>query len=245
MNTRKLSWRFGAMLCGAVMLTACEGENLFDNSSNPFIEPDVAIVAPDVALAGDTVIVSVGATAALNVQKIVVSMRGTVSRDTTIVTAPTRSATGSVKVALPFVISSDQLIITAQSSDVSGRLSRLRQDTIQVVGPSGPITQPTVTGIIAPDTTRVGRVVDVRAQATATLPINQIQFRFRGAANQTITVTVPNQTNAVADAQIAIPDGTDNILTVTVVARDVNGQFSLLTPQAEKTITVFPKLTSP
>lgn len=244
MNSRKLSARLGAVLCGAALLAACEGENLFDNESNPFIEPRISIVAPDVAEAGDTIIVSFGASAALNVQKIVVSMRGTVSKDTTLVTAATRSATGSVKVALPFVISNDQLIVTAQSGDVSGRLSRLEQDTIHVVGPSGPVTQPTITGIIAPDTTRVGRTVDVRAQAQATLPINQIQFRFRGAANQTITVTVPNLTNAVADAQVAIPDGaTDNILNVTVVARDVSGQFSLLTPQSEKSITVFPKIT--
>jgi hypothetical protein len=188
--------------------------------------------------------VSFGATAALNVQKILVSMRGTVSKDTTIATAPTRSAAGSVKVALPFVISSNELIITAQSGDMSGRLSRVEQDTVQVVGPSGPVTQPTITGIIAPDTTRAGRTVDVRAQAQGMLPINQLQFRFRGAANQTLTVPVNNLTSAVADAQIAIPDGaTDNVLLITVVARDVNGQFSQLTPASEKSVIVYPKNT--
>jgi len=242
MNSSKLSWRLGALLCGALVLGACEGENLFDSESNPNIEPQVAITAPDVVSAGDTVTVGVSASAALNVQKIVVSVRGTVSKDTVISTSLARSASANVKLALPYVISSNEMIVTAQAADVNGHVSRLRMDTVQVVGPSGPITQPAITGIIAPDTTRVGRTIDVRAQAQATLPINQIQFRFRGAANQTVTVAVPNLTNAIADAQIAIPDGaTDNTLTVTVIARDVNGQFSLLTPQSEKSIQVFPK----
>ena len=246
MNSRKLSWRLGAMLCGALMLGACEGENLFDNQSNPFIEPDVAVFAPDVVLAGDTVIVSVSATAALNVQKIFVSMRGAFSKDTTIQTAALRSVSGSVKFGLPFIVPDNEIVIAAQSADVSGRLSRVRSDTIQVVGPTGPVNGPTITGLIAPDTTRAGRTVDVRVQAQGSLPINQLTFRFRGAANQTITVPVNNLTNVVSDAQIAVPDGaTDNVLTVSVVARYVNGQFSQITPLSEKSITVFPKVTSP
>jgi hypothetical protein len=246
MNMRKLGCRFGAVLCGAVMLTACEGENLFDNSKNPFIEPQVEVLAPDVADGGDTILVNVSASAALNVQRMLVSMRGAVSKDTLIITGAVRTASANIKVFVPFVVTSNEIIINAQVADVSGRVSRLLSDTILVVAHTGPVNGPTILGINAPDTTRAGRVVDVRVQAQGSLPINQLQFRFRGAVNQTITVPISNQITAIADAQVTIPDALlDNTLTVSVVARDVNNQFSLLTGVAEKSIQVFPKITSP
>ena len=65
-------------------------------------------------------------------------------------------------------------------------------------------------------------------------------------AKRLITETDLYKFRWIADAQISIPEGvTDNVLIVSVVARDVNNQFSLLTGASEKTITVFPKVTSP
>jgi hypothetical protein len=246
MNSIKLSQRLGALICATALLTACEGENLFDNSENPFITPHVQVLAPDVVEAGDSIVVNVSASAALNVQRMVLSMRGAVSKDTVITTGGQVSASANVKAIVPYIVSSDMIIVTAQAADIAGRLSSVLTDTIFVVGISGPTNGPVITGIIAPDTTRAGRIVDVRAQAEGALPINQLQFRFRGAANQTITVPVNNLNSVIADAQISIPEGvTDNVLIVSVVARDVNNQFSLLTGASEKTITVFPKVTSP
>ena len=66
MNSMKLSQRLGALLCGAALLTACDGENLFDNSENPFITPQVQVLAPDVVEAGDSLTVNILASAALN-----------------------------------------------------------------------------------------------------------------------------------------------------------------------------------
>jgi hypothetical protein len=130
MSSMKL--RLGAILCGALVLGACDGENLFDSSSNPFIEPTVEVFAPDFALPGDTVIVSLTATAALNLQRISVVMRGAVNKDTLLTTGSTRSTVASVKLAVPTVPPASMVLITAQASDASGRLSRLAVDTVQV-----------------------------------------------------------------------------------------------------------------
>ena len=132
MNSSKLNWRFGAVLCAALMLGACEGENLFDNSSNPFIEPKVELFAPDFAFAGDTVVVSLTATAALNVQRIAVVMRGAVNKDTLINTGAVRTASGAVKLGIPALPPSNMVLISAQAADASGRLSRAATDTVQI-----------------------------------------------------------------------------------------------------------------
>jgi hypothetical protein len=132
MKTRKLSFRIGALFCGALVLGACEGENLFDNQSNPFVEPRVEVFAPDFAMAGDTVIVSLTATAALNVQRIAVVLRGAVNKDTLISTGQVRTASAAVKIGVPSLPPSNIVLIAAQAADQSGRLSRQVADTIQV-----------------------------------------------------------------------------------------------------------------
>ncbi len=132
MNSKNLSWRLGILLGGVVLLAACEGENLFDNQANPFIEPQVELFAPDFAFAGDTIIVNTTATAALNVQRIVVIMRGAVNKDTLINAGNTRTASGALKVGVPAVPASNVILISAQAADASGRLSRQIADTVQI-----------------------------------------------------------------------------------------------------------------
>lgn len=131
MNTRTTSrWAMATALCGVVLLAACEGENLFDMQANPNLTPRLEVFAPDFVYAGDTVSVSLTATAALNVQRIAVEIRGAVTKDTVITTAAAPSVNAIVKVPTPVVLPANMLLINAQVTDVSGRLSRAVADTV-------------------------------------------------------------------------------------------------------------------
>lgn len=133
MNTKRTSrWGIAAALCGVVLFAACEGENLFDLEKNPNVQPTVQVFAPDFAMAGDTVIVSVNATAALNLQSIAVIMRGAVNKDTLINTPVARAASAAVKIGVPAFPTSNAVLISAQATDASGRLSRQVADTVLV-----------------------------------------------------------------------------------------------------------------
>ena len=131
MNTRTTSrWVMAAALCGVVLSAACEGENLFDMQANPNLTPRVEVFAPDFVYAGDTVSVSLSATAALNVQRISVEIRGAVTKDTVITTAAAPCVNAIVMVATPLVLQANMMLINAQVTDVSGRLSRAVADTV-------------------------------------------------------------------------------------------------------------------
>ena len=81
MNLSYKPWRWGsvALIGGFMLLAACDGENLFDSDQNPFLEPRVSVSGPNGAFAGDTIGISVTASAAVNVQRIDISIRGAVS----------------------------------------------------------------------------------------------------------------------------------------------------------------------
>lgn len=133
MNMKRTArWSALAAVCGVVLLAACGGDNLFDAEQNPYIEPRVDVFAPDFVFAGDTVIVNVTASAALNLQSIAVIMRGAVNKDTLITTGPIRASSSSVKVGVPTLPSNNTMLISAQAVDASGRLSRTAADTVQV-----------------------------------------------------------------------------------------------------------------
>ena len=133
MNMKRTArWSALAALCGVVLLAACGGDNLFDAEQNPYIEPQVDVFAPDFVFAGDTVIVNVTASAALNLQSIAVIMRGAVNKDTLITTGSLRAISSSVKIGVPLVPTSNAVLISAQAADATGRLSRPAADTVQV-----------------------------------------------------------------------------------------------------------------
>jgi hypothetical protein len=120
-------WRWGAVaLVSAVMLTACDGENLFDSEQNPFLEPRVSVSGPSGAFAGDTIGISVSASAATNVSRIDVAIRGAVNKDTSITPAPAQNVSAIVKVALPEFLADTLVYISAQAADAQGRVSKLR-----------------------------------------------------------------------------------------------------------------------
>ena len=134
MNTKgKSRWAMAAALSGMVLVAACEGSNLFDTQAAQNTEPRVQVFAPASVFAGDTVTVNLSATAPLNIQRIEVSMRGAVTKDTLILTAAVPSMNAVLKVGTPAVLPTDMVLISAQVADLSGRLSRTAADTVMVL----------------------------------------------------------------------------------------------------------------
>ena len=134
MNTKRTSrWALAAALCGAAGLAACGGDNLFDMQANPNVQPTVSVFSPAFVSAGDTFTVNVQATAALNLQSIAVQVRGAVTKDTLIVSAPARTATASLRLTVPAVPTSTSVLINAQAVDVHGQASPQAADTVLVI----------------------------------------------------------------------------------------------------------------
>jgi hypothetical protein len=134
MKTKKISrWGIAAALCGVALVAACEGENLFDADSNPFIEPRVSLFAPVFAEPGDSVTVSLQASAALNLQSIAFVARGAVTKDTLIITPAARAATGSVKLGIPASPATSTVVVSAVAIDARGQASTAATDTVLIV----------------------------------------------------------------------------------------------------------------
>jgi hypothetical protein len=213
-------WRWGALaLVSAVMLAGCEGENLFDSDQNPFLEPRVSVSAPSGAFAGDTIAISVSAFAATNVSRIDVSVRGAASKDTTISTPATQNASAVVKIALPEFLTDTLIYVAAQAADAQGRVSKVRADTMVVVGP------PAFVNLAGDDSASAGSTYTLRVRAFGSRPITQLQFTVRGAATKdTLMNIVPPQNDVTRDLVVNIPaTPNDTVLRVSMVARDASG----------------------
>lgn len=225
MNLTRLStWRWGAgvLLAGIAVLSACDGENLFDTDNNPFITPQIQISAPDGAFAGDTIGIAVSATAAVELATIAVSIRGAITKDTTIITASERSVSALVKVALPEILTDTLIFISAIATDRNGNVSRVRADTVSVLGP------PAIVSVTGADSLSPGQTATLRIRAFGTRRITQMDITMRGAVNRDTTIfIVPAVNDASVNLPITIPAApTDTSVRVTIVARDVTGLSS-------------------
>lgn len=219
MNSIK-PWRWGAVaLVSAVMLTACDGENLFDSDQNPFLEPRVSVSGPDGAFAGDTVAISLSATAASNVTRIDVSIRGAANKDTSITTTAAPSVSAVVKVALPAILTDTLLFVTAQASDAQGRVSKVRADTLVVIGP------PSIVSVTGADSLTAGTTATVRVRAFGSRRITQIDVSARGALTKdTVIVVSPASNDVTRDITFTIPSApADTVLRLGISARDISG----------------------
>ena len=221
MNWKK-PWRWGsfALIAGITLLAACDGENLFDSDQNPFLEPRVSVSAPSGAFAGDTIGIAVSASAAVNIQRIDVSIRGAVSMDTSVTPTPAApSVSALVKVGLPEFLTDTLIFVQAQAVDAQGRVSKVRADTLTVVGP------PSFVGLSGEDSAQAGTNYTLRVRAFGSRPITQIQYAVRGAANIDNTINVNPPVNDVTrDIVIPVPaTPADTVLRIQMVARDITG----------------------
>jgi hypothetical protein len=224
MNLNRMSrWRLGAgaLLTGIVLLVACDGSNLFDNEQNPFITPRLTLSVPDGAFAGDTIGIAVSATAANDISSIDISVRGAVSRDTTL-TVTGRSVSATFKVALPEILTDTLLFVTAVARDINGNVSRTRTDTVSVLGP------PSIISVNGPDSLSLGATQTITVRAFGARRIAQFDVTVRGALNEDRTISVVPPLNDVTQAiSFQIPAAVpDTALRISIVAKDITGLSS-------------------
>jgi hypothetical protein len=203
------------------LLVACDGSNLFDNEQNPFITPRLTLSVPDGAFAGDTIGIAVSATAANDISSIDISVRGAVSRDTTL-TVSGRSVSANFKVALPEILTDTLLFVTAVARDVSGNVSRTRTDTVSVLGP------PSIISVNGPDSLSLGATQTITVRAFGARRIAQFDLTIRGALVEDRTISVVPPLNDVTQAiSFQIPAAVpDTSLRITIVAKDITGLSS-------------------
>ncbi len=222
MISRPWRWGAGAVIAGIALLVACDGENLFDPNQNPFLEPRVSVSAPDGAFAGDTMAISVSATAASDVATIAVSVRGAATKDTTIEVVAARSVSAIVKVALPTILTDTLIYVAAVATDVNGNVSKVKADTVSVLGP------PAVISVTGPDSLQLGSTATISIRAFGSRRIAQFDLALRGAISRDTTiVVVPPANDVTQSVSISIPATVaDTALRVGIVVKDVTGLSS-------------------
>lgn len=225
MNLRSLNhWRWGAgtLIGGIVLLVACDGSNLFDSEQNPFLTPQINLSAPSSAFAGDTMVVSVSAASAVNISSIQVSVRGAAQKDTTITVAPARSVSASVRIGLPTILTDTLIFVAAQATDQNGNVSKVRADTVSVLGP------PAIVSVNGPDSLALGATQSISVRAFGSRRISQISFALRGAVTQDTTIfIVPPRNDVTQVLAINVPAvPADTSIRLSVSARDVSGLSS-------------------
>lgn len=216
-------WRLGAgaLLMGIAMLVACDGSNLFDNETNPFVTPRLTLSVPDGAFAGDTIGIAVSATAANNITSIDISVRGAVTRDTTL-TVSGRAVSATFKVGVPQILTDTLLFVSAVAKDINGNVSRARTDTVSVLGP------PSIISVTGPDSLSPGATQTVTVRAFGSRRIAQFDITVRGAVTEDRTISVNPPLNDVTQAiSFQIPAAVpDTALRIGIVAKDITGLSS-------------------
>ncbi len=201
------------------------------------IEPPSAILsAPAQASPGGALNLDVRATAMRLVTSIKIELRGAVNRDTTVkVDPPQADVTKSISLQLPGNISDSTLTVRAFAVDKSGAISGVTTTSNALV--RIPLGAPVILSLTSLDSTRGGRVFDVRIMAQGTRPLTRIDVKFRGAVDQDMVFQVnPSRTDVTQDASISIPlDTRDTTLTFTATATDMSGAVS---PLMSRTIFV-------
>lgn len=233
---KRWHWGAGAFVSALMVFVACDGQNLFDNDTNPFIDPRItALSVPDGGSAGDTIGIAISATAPSDLASIHVVLRGAVQKDTTI-TVTGRAASAVVKVGLPAILTDTLIFVSASATDKSGNVSKVRTDTARVRLSTG---APVIVSVTAPDTVRGGQRVDIRVVARGPRPITQITLRFRGAVDKDTIIQVARLTDVTVDGSITLPlVVSDTVLTVTAIATDVLPSLSAITAASVKRIRV-------
>jgi hypothetical protein len=210
-----------ALVVTSVAATACEGDNLFSGETPELLPRVLGVNAPETAIAGDTIGVRVDAYAARGVAQILVSLDGTVSRDTVVDVLPPRAqVTQTIKVPVPALLLGDTLLtVRASITDVLGNVSRSRETQVVAFGP------PVVQSLSAPQTVRAGDVINLETKLAAARRITRVDYQVRGAFSKDTSIVVgpPNKTvSQVLTLQVPTVVQ-DTVLRVSVSARDESG----------------------
>ena len=136
-----------ALLSGAI-LGACQGDNIWSNTSETMAPRIVGIALPSVAYAGDTLTVQVSAYGPRQIASVEVALAGATAIDTAVTVSPAVNVSQTFKIVLPVFLSDTALIVRATAHDKSGQISRMKADTLLADAP------PLVVAYAGPDSVR-------------------------------------------------------------------------------------------
>jgi hypothetical protein len=219
-RSRRLRHAFAGILAVALVIGACEGDNLFSGDSEASRPRITSISLPQLARAGDTLTVTVGAFAPRLVSTISLALSGAVTRDTTITIDPaTQTASGNFKLLLPGLLTDTLITVRLIARDKVGASSEVLTRTLPTVAPPAIIT------IESPDSIGVGQPLNLRIRALSMRNITRLLVTLRGAIVKDSTVLVPIPANDITQNVVfSLPTfTTDTLLTITVSGVDDRG----------------------
>jgi hypothetical protein len=211
---------FASTLLGAAFLSACDGENLFDPTENPYNDLQVTLSGANGGVAGDTLRFLVTGAGPNGLNRFDVAVRGAVNKDTSLIVANTgRQVSGTVKLVLPQQLIDTLLYVWARGYDANGNSSNVASDTFVVFEP------PTIASLTGGESLAPGGVATLRVRAMGLRPLDQMTFVTQGAVPfSNHTVALNPATDVTRDFQISIPSTpADTLVQVAVSVRDVNG----------------------
>ena len=215
-----------ALISGAILFGACQGDNLWSGSSETTQPKIVGIAAPAEVYPGDTIPVQVSAYATRQVERIQVSISGAAALDTSVtLTTPAVSVAQTFRLALPGFLSDTTLIIKAVAYDKMGAASRQKTDTARAIAP------PMVIGFSGPDSVRPGSPLRLAMHAVGVRPVTRIRVQLRGAVQKYDSVTILQPRKDVSDTitfAIGAAEVVDTAVIVDMQAEDNSGLGGLI-----------------
>ncbi|MGD8276676.1 MAG: hypothetical protein PVH00_01560 [Gemmatimonadota bacterium] len=211
------------MLGGIPLAGACDGDNAFTGDSVELLPRVTNVVAPQVAGAGDVVNVRVDASGSHGISNLVVSLRGAVTKDTSLAYNPPRTRLSEVLgIHIPAQLQDTLLIVQASVIDQVGNSSQIREGTVVVFGP------PTITGVSTPTVARAGDPISVRVTASGSRKISLVDMAARGAIVMDSTIAiVPPRNSLTQDVILFVPTTVaDTLISLALGVRDEAGESS-------------------
>lgn len=192
----RVQWVAGALLSGALLFGACEGDNLFSGNPSDAQPRVVDISASPLARAGDTLHVQVSAFGARQITRLNVMLRGALSRDTAVDVEPNASVVQDVKFALPLVLTDSMVVVTAGAVDKAGASSKFRSDTIPAIAP------PQIVSTTGPDTVLAGTPATFTVHAVGFHRVSRLVMALRGAVSRDTTLAIPTPATDVTQTVV-------------------------------------------
>jgi|GEM_PF-664001 len=211
------AWGAALTLAALALLGACDGDNLFSGDTESARPRVLALLGPDFVLAGDTFEVRVDGFAARGLSRIDLSLRGAVSKDTSIsYSGDTKSASAIFRIAAPSFLPDTVMFLFARATDQAGASSPIRTDTAVAYGPAG------ISDFIGPDSVSVGQTTTFRVRVVSARRITGIEVQARGALFlDSLIQIVPPRFDVTQDITLQIPTpAQDTLLRLAFRVRD-------------------------
>lgn len=202
----------------------------------------ISVTGPDSLQLGTTATLQIRAFGSRRVTQLDLTMRGAVSRDTTIlISPPLNDVTQNLSISIPATASDTALRLGIVAKDINGLSSnQLSKAFPLVIAPPVATFAGTITG------TAPGALMTIPVRATAMRSVTSIRVELSGATSATETVTItPASPDVTRDVTIRLPaDIVEPGVTVRAYAVDKSGAVSAPATQSVTLSTGVPVVNS-